>query len=59
MTYITNEVDQAELEILNFEISDDALEAMAETGNAVAAIPTAPGAIICIPFEAQSRISQK
>jgi hypothetical protein len=42
--------DQTEEEILNFEVSDEALETAAGTGKEKAVPPTAPFAIICIPF---------
>lgn len=36
--------------ILNFDVSDDALERAAGAGLANAANPTLPSALICIPF---------
>jgi len=38
--------------VLNFDVSDDALERAGGTGLANAANPTMPSALICIPFEA-------
>jgi hypothetical protein len=42
--------DRTEEEILNFEVSDEALETAAGTEKEKAVPPTAPFAIICIPF---------
>lgn len=50
MSHATIGREQTEEEILNYEVSDEALETAAETGQQKAAIPTAPFAIICIPF---------
>jgi hypothetical protein len=47
-------LDQAEEHILNCDVSDDALETAAGTRNEKAAAYTAPFALICIPFVAQS-----
>ena len=43
-------LDQSEEEILNIEVPDDALETAAGTGKEKAVPPTAPFALICIPF---------
>jgi hypothetical protein len=43
-------IDQREEEILNFQISDEALEAAAGAGKEQANPSTHPFAIICIPF---------
>ena len=43
-------LDQSEEEILNIEVTDDALETAAGTGKEKAVPPTAPFALICIPF---------
>jgi len=47
-------LDQSEEEILNCDVSDDALETAATTGMQKAGPYTAPFALICIPFVAQS-----
>ena len=51
MSQNLNTRDQAEEDILRFDISDDELETAAGTGNLNGPNPTAPYAIICIPFE--------
>jgi hypothetical protein len=43
-------LEQAEETILDFEVSDEELEMAAGPGKQQAANPTAPFAIICIPF---------
>jgi hypothetical protein len=44
--------DRTENEIFTDGVSDDALERAAGTRQELAANPTVPSAIICIPFEA-------
>jgi hypothetical protein len=46
-------LDQSVADILNFDVSDDALEAAAMAN--AKANPTAPFAIICIPFAPANR----
>jgi hypothetical protein len=43
--------DRSEDAILNCDAPDDALERLALTGAAITNNPTAPYAIICVPFE--------
>lgn len=43
-------LDRTEEEILNYDVSDDALEAAAGRGGAQGIADTHPFAIICIPF---------
>ena len=43
-------LDQTEDDLLNFEVSDDALETAGGMGKEKAVPPTAPFALICIPF---------
>jgi hypothetical protein len=50
MSHTTIGLDQSEEEILNYEVSDDALETAAGTGKEQAVPYTAPFALICIPF---------
>ena len=50
MNEIANAPAPNDEEILFFEVSDGALERMASE-NEIAANPTVPSAIICIPFE--------
>jgi hypothetical protein len=52
MSHTTIGLDQTEEEILNYEVSDDALETAAGTGKEKAVPYTAPFALICIPFGA-------
>ena len=47
-----DQCDRAENEFFDDGVSDDALERAAGTGRELAANPTVPSAIICIPFEA-------
>jgi hypothetical protein len=50
MSHTTIALEQAEEAILNFEVSDEELEMAAGSGKQKMANPTAPFAIICIPF---------
>jgi hypothetical protein len=50
MSDTTIGLDQTEEEIFNYEISDDALETAGGTGKEKVLPPTAPFALICIPF---------
>ena len=50
MRQTTVALDQAEEEILNFDVSDEALETAAGTRKENVANPTIPSTIICIPF---------
>jgi hypothetical protein len=50
MRQTTIALDQTEEEILNFDVSDEALETAAGLRKDNVANPTAPFAIICIPF---------
>ena len=50
MSYATSAADRNEEAILNYEISDDALERAAGVEWERADHPTKPFAIICIPF---------
>jgi hypothetical protein len=50
MSHTTIGLDQTEEDILNYEVSDDALEMAAGTGKEKAGPYTAPFALICIPF---------
>jgi len=50
MSPTTIGLEQTEEEILNYQVSDDALETAAGLGKDTAGNPTAPFAIICIPF---------
>jgi hypothetical protein len=50
MSHTTIDLDQTEEEILNYEVSDDALETAAGTGKEKAVAQTIPVALICIPF---------
>jgi len=52
MNEISDERDWSEAEMLDGDVSDDALEQAAGSGKRDAANPTVPSAIICIPFEA-------
>ena len=52
MSHTTIGLDQTEEEILNYEVSDDALETAAGPGKEKAVPYTAPFALICIPFGA-------
>ncbi len=47
-------IDQTEEQILNFEVSDDALETAGATGSRQAGAYTVPFALICVPFVQQS-----
>ena len=47
-------LNRAEEEILNFDVSDDALEAAAGHGCAQGIADTHPFAIICIPFSPET-----
>ncbi len=51
MSDSSNGPEQSEGDIFSFDLSDEALERAAD-GKALAANPTVPSAIICIPFEA-------
>jgi hypothetical protein len=51
MSDTSNGPEQSEDDIISFDLSDEALERAAD-GKALAANPTVPSAIICIPFEA-------
>ena len=53
MNHTTIGLDQSEEEILNCDVSDDALETAGATGILKAGPYTAPFALICIPFVAQ------
>jgi len=48
-------LDRTEEEILNCDVSDDALEAAGGRGKAHAVPNTHPFAIICIPFSPENR----
>ncbi|HSP50371.1 MAG TPA: hypothetical protein VLN61_09345 [Pseudolabrys sp.] len=50
MRHTTIGFDQTEEEILNYDVSDDALETAGGMGKEKAVPPTAPFALICIPF---------
>jgi hypothetical protein len=50
MSHTTIGLDQTEEEILIYEVSDDALETAGGTGKEKVLPPTAPFALICIPF---------
>jgi hypothetical protein len=50
MSHTTIALDQVEETILNFDVSDEELEIAAGPGKQKMANPTAPFAIICIPF---------
>ena len=50
MSHTSIGLDQTEEDILNYEVSDDALETAGGTGKEKAVPPTAPFALICIPF---------
>jgi hypothetical protein len=43
------ELDQSEEDILKYEVSDEAIERAADA-KAIAANPTVPSAIICVPL---------
>ena len=47
-------LDRIEQEILNYDVSDDALEAAAGNGSAQGIADTHPFAIICIPFSPET-----
>jgi hypothetical protein len=49
MSPTTIELDQTEEQILNYEVSDDALETVGRT-RTEKAVYTVPSAIICLPF---------
>jgi hypothetical protein len=51
MNDTSNGPEQSEDIIFGFDVSDEAIERAAD-GKALAANPTVPSAIICIPFEA-------
>lgn len=50
MNHTIIEHDQSEEDILNYDVSDDALEAAGGSEKEKAAAYTLPAAIICIPF---------
>ena len=50
MRQATIALDQTEEDLLNFDVSDEALETAAGIRKEIAANPTVPSAIICIPF---------
>ena len=50
MSHTTRGLDQTEEEILNYEVSDDALETAGGAGKEKAVPYTSPFALICIPF---------
>jgi len=54
MSHITIGRDQTEDEILNYDVSDAALETAAGGGKPQAGAITLPSSLICIPFVAQS-----
>ena len=54
MSHITIGQDQTEDDILNYDVSDTALETAAGTGKPQAGAVTLPSALICFPFMAQS-----
>jgi hypothetical protein len=59
MIYTTIRLGQTEEQILNYEVSDDALETAGRTGKEKA-VYTVPSAIICLPFvRAASALSSK
>jgi hypothetical protein len=55
MSESANERYQPDDAILNFEVTDDALERAGGTDKAIAANPTVPSAIICVPFMPENR----
>jgi hypothetical protein len=55
MSHTITGLDQTEEEILNYEVSDAALETAGATGEKITGMPTTPAALICIPFSAESR----
>jgi hypothetical protein len=59
MSYTTIGLGQAEEQILNYEVSDEALETAGRMGKEKA-VYTVPSAIICLPFvRAASALSSK
>jgi hypothetical protein len=50
MRQTTSALDQSEEEILNFDVSDEALETAGGARKENVANPTIPSAIICLPF---------
>jgi hypothetical protein len=55
MSHTTIGRDQTEEAILNYEVSDDALETAGAAGKKITGNPTSPLALICLPFSAESR----
>jgi hypothetical protein len=53
MSHITIGDEQTDEAILNYDVSDTALETAAGTGKQNAGAITLPSALICIPFVAQ------
>jgi hypothetical protein len=51
MSHMARTIDQNEDDMFGEAVCDDALERIAVTGRAIAANPTVPSAIICIPFK--------
>lgn len=55
MNSVAGGLDRTDHEILFDDVSDDALERAGGSGRQDMANPTAPFALICIPFEAERR----